>query len=335
MIGVNHSISNWVQQVDTIHGRVKPPPRRGRPYVYSTTVLLRCYLLMLVCPSLRSYAALHTYLSQHPLVGRLVGLPSLPHRTTLMRRFKVLEQPLKARIWAMGLAFLMRGYAEAHVLMADGTLHWASGPVWHRSQQQRGELPSKVRHIDRAAGWGRSPYHGYVWGYRSHPVLALTPDLEVVPILADAAPADVQDATLLHRQLPWLPEDGTALLLDRAYDSRKLHEGWERTNEYGVTTRWIVSPILPRRGRISAWRHARRVRQRVTDVELYRLRGRLMEPFFAHWKAAFDLKRVPLQGVAARVYLLLALYAYQLLLWDNMIAHRPTYAYQHLVLDGA
>lgn len=334
MIGVNNVIGHWVQQVDTIHARVKVPPRRGRPYVYSTTVLLRCYLLMLLWPRWRSYAALHTALSQHSLLCRLVGLPALPHRTTLMRRFKVLEQPLKARIWAMGLAFLMRGYAEAHVLLADGTLHRATGPVWHRSQQKRGEVPANLRHVDRAAGWGRSPYHGYVWGYRTHPVLALTPELEAVPILADATSANVQDTTLLQRQLPWLPDEATALLLDRAYDSLKLHEAWERTDEYGVPTRWVVSPLLPRRGRISAWRQARQVRQRLTEVELYGLRGRLIEPFFAHWKAAFDLQRVPFQGVAARVYLLLALYAYQLLIWDNLRAHRPTYAYQHLVLEA-
>jgi hypothetical protein len=335
MIATSNALRNWLGSVDRVHGCIKSGRRRGRPYSYSTTVIIRCYLLMFLNPRLRQHAALHAFLVQHVIVRRLVGLTVVPHRTTLSRRFKALEQPLKARIWAMGWAFVTSGLVELHVLIADGTLHEAAGPSWAARYQKQGLLPPTLRHIDQAAGWGKSPYRGWVWGYRSHPVVALTADLQPVPLLMDATPADVQDNTILLRQLPWLPDQATALLLDSSYEDHALVQAWQRQDGTGGLARWLLIEPKKRRGQPAAWRQQLEVWRYIAEPDLYQLRGTRIEPFFAHWKAAFDLQRLPLQGQDAIVYLLLAMYAYQLLIWDNCQAGRPIYAYQHLILAQA
>jgi hypothetical protein len=289
-------------------------------------------MLMLLYPRLRKHSALQTFLCQHRQVRVLVGLDTVPHRTTLSRRFKALQDDLRARIWVMGLAFVLHGCVELHVLLADGTLHHATGPSWAAKHQKQGILPKTLRHVDQHAGWGKSPYHGWVWGYRTHPVVALSADLEPIPLLADAQPANVQDNTIVARQLPWLPPQATTLVLDSSYEDEAIFNAWEQHDDQGFLSRWVVIDPRKRPGQPAPWRQQLQVRRLVEEVDLYSLRNKLIEPFFAHWKEAFDLKIVPLQGKDAPVYLLLALYAYQLLIWDNLHTGRPTYAYRHLVL---
>lgn len=331
MISISDTIRKWLGAVDTVHGRIRQQRRRGHPYVYTTTVIIRCYLLMLLYPRVRKHAALHTFLCRHCQARMLVGLDTVPHRTTLSRRFKALEGALRARIWAMGLAFVLHGCVELHILLADGTLHQATGPSWPAKYQKQGVLPQTLRHVDRSAGWGKSPYHGWVWGYRTQPVVALTPNLEPIPLLADAQPGHVQENTILARQLPWLPPDATVLLLDSSYEDEALVTAWQQ-DDAGVLMRWLVVDPKKRRGRPAPWRQQLQIYRLLEEADLYSLRGKLIEPFFAHWKEAFELDVVPLQGKDACAYLLLALYGYQLLIWDNLQTGRPTYAYQHLVL---
>lgn len=332
MIILSDTLRKWLGSVEMAHGRLRARPRRGRPYMYPTRVIIRCYMLMLLYPRLRKHATLHAFLCGHPKVCALVGLDGVPHRTTLSRRFKALQDHLRARIWAMGVAFVLRGCVELHVLIADGTLHRATGPSWAAKHQRQGVMPAKLRNVDRHAGWGKSPYHGWVWGYRTHPVVALTPDLQPVPLLADAQPGNVQDNTILAKQLPWLPPDATVLLLDSSYEDKAIVQAWQERDEHGLLTRWLVIDPKKRRGQPAPWRQQLQVWRSVEEADLYSLRNKLMEPFFAHWKEAFDLGTVPLQGKDAPAYLLLALYGYQLLIWNNLQEERPTYAYQHLVL---
>jgi hypothetical protein len=324
----------WLQSSDEAHARIriKDPPRSGRPYVYPTSVLIRCYLLMLLVPRLRHHATLQRFLAGHRRVGRLLGLNQVPHRTTFSRRFKGLALPLRRRIWAMGLGFVQAGVVELHILLADGTLHRAAGPEWPHTYQKRGEIPGRLRGLDTLAGWGHSPYRKWVWGYRTHPVVALTAGLLPVPILADARPANAQDNTILEAQLPWLPEEATVLVLDSSYEDHTLLDLWQQRGADGILDRWMIVDPRHRTGQPADWRQQMQVWRQIEEVELYQLRGQLIEPFFGHWKAAFQLEQLPVRGRDAPVYLLLALYAYQLLIWMNWNEGRHLYAYQHLIL---
>ncbi len=334
MITPSQTQEQWLRSSETAHGhiKIKEAKQRGRPYLYPTSVLIRCYLMMLLFPHLRCHASLHRYLSGHPEVCRLVGLERLPHRTTFSRRFKSLGTPLRRRIWAMGCTFILAGLVELHIVMADGTLHRAAGPEWPHTYQERGEIPGHLRHLDTYAGWGHSPYHRWVYGYRTHPVVALTADLQPVPLLADAHPANVQDNTILAEQLPWLPEEASVMVLDSNYEDHKLVDAWQRTAADGILERWMVIEPKKRSGQPASWRQRLEVTRLIEEEPLYKLRGQRIEPFFSHWKAAFDLDRLPLQGRDAPVYLLLAMYGFQLLIWMNWHAGRGLYAHQHLIL---
>lgn len=323
----------WLRAVDTVHPPIGAVRRRGRPYVYPTSVIIRCYLLMLFMPGLRRHAKLHAYLCTHPVVCRLIGLSQVPHRTTFVRRFTGLEHELEQRIQQLGLAFIAAGLVSVHVLLADGTLHRAAGAAWPSKYWRRNELPPELRHVDQQAGWGRSPYHGWVWGYRSHVVVGLTADNQPVPLLMCVAPGHVQDNVLLRQQLADVPAAATALVLDSSYEDHKLVQQWEQYDDYGIQTRWLVVQPKRRAGRPAAWRQQAQVRCEIEEVELRRLRSKRIEPFFGHWKAAFDLQAVPFHGPQARCFLLLAMYGYQLLIWRNLHTGCPMFAYQHLLLD--
>lgn len=334
MIPLSKIQVQWLKSCEHAHTliRLKETKRRGHPYVYPTRVIIRCYLLMLLFPRLRQHATLHKFLANHPSLRRLLGLKHLPHRTTFSRRFKTLAPALRARIWAMGVVFQWYRLVELHVLMADGTLHRAAGPEWPHNYQKRGEVPGKLRGLDKMAGWGHSPYRGWVWGYRTHPVVALTAQGEPVPILADACSGNRQDNTILARQLPWLPEESTVMVLDSSYEDHQLVEHWQRRDENGFLIRWMVIDPRERHGQPADWRQQMQVLRRIEEVDLYKLRSKLIEPFFGHWKQAFDLDQLPLRGKDAPVFLLLAMYAYQLLIFNNWKDKRPLFAYQHLIL---
>jgi hypothetical protein len=80
--------------------------KRGRPYVYPTTVILRCYIIR-IWMRIPSNNCLHQYLavdSKHnQKIRRACGLYTLPDRRTFDRRFKVL--PVGSMVDTMGERF--------------------------------------------------------------------------------------------------------------------------------------------------------------------------------------------------------------------------------------
>jgi hypothetical protein len=82
--------------------------RRGRPYVYSPTVILRCFVDR-IWLRLDSNRSLHDYLAMdYPYnrrVLRVCGLTSLPDRRTFDRRLSTISVNIKERISTMGNLF--------------------------------------------------------------------------------------------------------------------------------------------------------------------------------------------------------------------------------------
>jgi hypothetical protein len=124
---------------------------RGRPFVYQHKALLVFFVVMQQRRTF-CFKAQHRWLQQHPDLRQHVGLPEVPNRTTLSRRYKDLYPILQDFI-----AFLGQ-YAEAldpqftsQDLYTDKSLFKAQGPVWHQSDRQAGRLPDKLRHLDTDA----------------------------------------------------------------------------------------------------------------------------------------------------------------------------------------
>jgi hypothetical protein len=85
------------------------PRKGGRPYVYSPTVILRCFIVR-IWFRLDSNNALHTFLDMDCQYNRKLalacGLVSIPCRRTFDRRLKVISMDIKERISIMGYLFV-------------------------------------------------------------------------------------------------------------------------------------------------------------------------------------------------------------------------------------
>src|SRR5215218_3845986 len=101
--------------------------RRGRPYVYPPTVILRCFIVR-IWLRLDSNRALHQYLSidlpYNRKVMRSCGLsePQLPSRRTFDRRLKTISIDIKERITIIGYLLVSEDIVKPYILAIDSTL---------------------------------------------------------------------------------------------------------------------------------------------------------------------------------------------------------------------
>ena len=83
--------------------------RRGRPYVYSPTIILRCFVVR-IWFRLDSNRALHEYLamdlSYNKKIMRGCGLSRIPSRRTFDRRLAMISNDIKNRITTIGELFV-------------------------------------------------------------------------------------------------------------------------------------------------------------------------------------------------------------------------------------
>ena len=102
--------------------------RRGRPYIYSTTVIMRCFIVR-IWLRLDSNRALHEYFSTTDLpynrkVMKACGISELspPSRRTFDRRLKTISVVIKERITAMGHRFISEDMVDPLITAIDSTL---------------------------------------------------------------------------------------------------------------------------------------------------------------------------------------------------------------------
>ncbi len=98
--------------------------RPGRPYVYSPTVILRCFIVR-IWFRLDSNRALHEYLAMDLPYNRKImkrcGLSRVPGRRTFDRRLATISNDIKNRITAMGELFVRDKIIDPSVLSTDST----------------------------------------------------------------------------------------------------------------------------------------------------------------------------------------------------------------------
>jgi hypothetical protein len=294
-----------VQLVD----RIPQPPRpvrRGRPPVYSDRLFLKALVIMLV----RRVAHVHTLLSmlEEP-TAEMAGLRALltehgryPTRRTWERRLRAIPTTLPAQIGCLGrylVAQLQPWGADPPAAAIDSTTLRACGGVWHKKDREAGTVPHSS--IDTEAGWTKSGWHGWVYGWKLH--LVTTVAAVWIPLAAELTPANTADNELATRLLPELPPQLRWLLGDTSYNDPALRAHWEATPERVL--------VASKRG---AYPH--------TDpgVEVRRifhqLRSHAIENFNGHFKDLVDCRRaVPTRGlVATQRYVLGGVLLYQLVL---------------------
>jgi hypothetical protein len=298
----------------------------GRPFVYAEITMI-VFFTMMTIRRIVAFKAQRRWLETHPEEAKRLRFETLPHRTTLSRRFKgsyELVQEFVAFIghWAENLSPSFSSY----VLLEDGSLFKAQGPVWHQSDRLQNRIPDKLRNLDTDATWRKSGYHGWVYGYSLH----LTCNLTGFPKLAQVETGRVAESAILEEKKEALftlkPE---AVVGDNAYHKAMRVRNWAKQ---GII---LLTPAASwKKGRYAQAYH--RFIKEPEPAQWLKARRTAIEPVFDLFCKVLDTqnnqKQLPVKGLAnARPFLSLGVLAVQIAMIVNDIWDRPLRQISHMV----
>jgi hypothetical protein len=161
----------------------------------------------------------------------------------------------------------------------DSTPLRAKGGVWHKKDKEAGRVPHTS--IDTEAGWTKSGWHGWVYGWKLH--LAIAVGAVWIPLSARLTPADMADNTAAVHLIEELPDEARFVLGDTHYDAPNVREKCEQTARFLVTSKRGAYPHT------DPGVEARRV--------FHELRSLANENFNEHFKSIFEVHgQVPTKG---------------------------------------
>lgn len=327
MVSLDHPLIHLLALIDLVWGETEGQARgRGAPKLYIEKVMFKVYVVSLM-KKLWARRALWRYLKANPTVAAACGLPQVPDRRTLDRRLDEIAPQAEAQIQALGLTLILEGVTDPHTAASDGSAFETPGPVWHKKDKEAGIVPEGLRGLDQEADWIQSTYHGWVYGYKAHVSISVSPT--TVRVVLDATvTGSACESHVLQTRLSNLPLTLDTLLLDAGYDDGTLIA---KAAERGIT---ILAPLSKpigestpqdRRDR-AAYLHSPPGKAR------YAQRGTSIEPFFGTIKDFFCLDPLPLQGKShAATFILLALYAWNLIVLFNFLNDRSLGAVKSLL----
>jgi hypothetical protein len=296
------------------------PRKRGRPYVYTPTVILRCFIVR-IWFRLDSNNGLHTFLDTDCQYNRKLvlacGLITIPSRRTFDRRLKTISKDIKERISTMGYLFVVEGLIDLSITAIDSTLLKAKGPVWHKSSMEKGELPRSG--IDTGARWGYSHTKGWVFGYKLH-ITSTTGEL-VIPLTADVTTANVPD----NRMYVSLTSPSSSsssvfslpsalyMVADPGYDDKNLYE--YSKNVLGID---LVCPVERYENTPKKRLDLVCFYQSTLGQAIYSRRRISIEPLIKHIKSVFRMDSLPARGFhTVSAIVLLSVLLYQIMMYYN------------------
>jgi Transposase DDE domain len=265
-----------------------PPPRRprGRPYLYSEKLFIKALVVMIV----RHLHKVHELLvvleeptqEMHMVRDLLREGGRLPCRRTFERRLEALPERLPEQIGSLGryLVELLKPWAErGRAVALDSTPLRAKGGVWHKKDKEAGRVPHSS--IDTEAGWSKSGWHGWVYGWKLH--LAITVGGMWIPLSARLTPADVADNQIAPLLIEELPQEARFVLGDTHYDAANVGDKCEQTERFLVTSKRGAYPHT------DSGVEVRRV--------FHKLRSLANENFNEHFKSIFEAHEQALGAV--------------------------------------
>ena len=318
-----------LDRLDRLLGQ-QTPARRGRPERYTEAVMLKATVIV-VQRRLPSVHALLGVLEEPEWAGVRARLCDargrFPSRRTWERRLKQVANRLPEWIARAGrlLVELLRLWEEdGRAVALDSTALQARGKPWHQRQRRQGVCPDT--RIDQDAHWCQSGWHGWVYGYKLHTIIAVCPRVGVwLPLAAAVTPANVADcaqAPLLLDDLAPLVLSRLLVLADSAYRGPAIAQRCARDGRVLVTSR---------RGKPApnAGTPVRRV--------FHALRSQASEDWHSQFRHIFDLSaQLPTRGLlATQRFVLGAVFTYQLAILDRFLAGRSLRAGLQAALQAA
>jgi Transposase DDE domain len=259
--------ADYVRYYSTLFERFEqahpPAPHRGRPFTYAQRLMIVFFPVMLL-RRIVEFKAQQRWVSTHPDDAEQLGFSAIPHRTTLMRRYKALAPTIDAFVTFVGeWAETIDEACSSEVLVVDGSLFKARGPVWHQSDREQGRVPDKLRNLDQEASWGKSGYHGWVYGYRLH----FTCHLAGFPKAVQVTTGSTAESTVLEQhEREVLARKPKAVVGDNGFCKATRIRRWAKEGVMLVTpaSKWRQGRYAQayhrflKQGEVAAWLKARR-----------------------------------------------------------------------------
>lgn len=321
--------ADYVTMYFTLFARFEQAQQKthqGRPFKYEQKQMIVFYTMMML-RRIQTFKAQHRWLETHPVERQSLAFSHIPHRTTLSRRYKTMETVVQSFIEYLGRwAEPLSPDFSSDVLVEDSSLFKANGPVWHQSDRRQQRIPAGLRHLDTDAAWGKSGYHGWVYGYGLH----LTTNLQGFPKLAIVEPANVADAVILERKKEQLWQyNPLAIVGDNGYFQAKRTRAWAKE---GIL---LLTPAkVWQKGRYARAFH--KLRKRLRPNAWLKARKTAIEPIFDLFCKVLGIqdnhKQLPLQGLPnVTTLLLLSVLAVQISMLANNIWNLPFRQVSHMI----
>jgi hypothetical protein len=308
-----------VALVDMIEVIPSPPvnvrdgSRGGRPPIYSDRLFLKALVIMLI-RKVSTVSGLLAILEQptwemQALRTRLTENGRFPTRRTWERRLATLPGSLPARIGCLGrqlVGVIDPWAADGHAVAVDSTVLHARGGVWHKQHRDAGVVPHSS--IDTEAGWTKSGWHGWVYGWKLH--LATTVAAVWIPLAAELTAANTADNEPAPRLLAELPTEARFVLGDTHSNDPAVRDHCATAGRFLVATRRGAYPHTDDGVEV------RRV--------FHKLRSLAIETFNGQFKGIFDAYgSVPTRGlVRTQRFALGAVFLYQVTLLYRFEHHQ-------------
>jgi hypothetical protein len=319
MITADHPLIQLLALIDMVWVETDSMQlKRGAPKFYSEKTMFEVYIVSLL-KQRWAHRSLWRYVSSMPLVAAVCGLVRMPDRRTLDRRLAEVAPEAEAQIQALGLALSIEAVTDATVAASDGSAFATPGPVWHKKDKEAGLLPEGLHGVDTEADWIQSTYHGWVYGYKAHVSISVAPTTVRV-VLGATVTGSACESHVLQARVKDLPPLVRTLLLDAGYDDGDLMVDCARC---GIE---VLAPLSKPVGQTTPQDRRDRTAYLASPQgkARYRQRGSSIEPFLGTIKDFFHLDPLPRQGKTnASLFILLALYAWNLIVLFNFINDRP------------
>jgi hypothetical protein len=296
--------------VDRLPWLPEPAKRaRGRPHTYSDRLILKALVIMIIRRLYTAYALL-TFLNQDdPLPRQLRPLLQeqgrFPSRRTWERRLAALPPSLPGLIGHFGrplVAQVQPWAKQGRAVAFDSTSLATGGGVWHKKHREQGLIPHSS--IDTEAGWSKSGWHGWWYGWKLH--LAVTVGSIWLPLAAELTVANRGDNEVAPLLLAQLPGEVRYVLGDTQYYDPELRQQCHRRG---------CDLIATRRGSYPHRDGGAEVRK-----VFHKLRSQAIEPFNGLYKNVFEWRvKMPVQGLQRS----------QLLALGAVIVYQVVLLYQH------
>jgi hypothetical protein len=300
-----------LQLLQEISEHYQPPSvkiKRGRQPRFPDLSFL---LLAVVAVVTKTFAdtELFRLLQTDAKLLKTCGFQSVPHRTTILRRLKSVLPQTEQQITWLGSEILQEiTIDQSQTISAiDGRMYQAIGPKWHKRDRQRGQIPAKLRNVDRESQWFKSGYRNWVQGYRLILQSLVLPF--PVPLAATWNANNIGEATIARQLLSEQRLVKTAVLL-----ADETFGGAELVKLYRQAKIWLLTPKQLPKERLSF------------KDDLYDYRKETIELLFQRIIQSFDLKTCQVKGLNKNgAFVLASIWVYQAVFLMNYRQKKPLF----------